>query len=149
MLFIVSSTGGLKKPYSSLVFKILTINPQNKKTRIYSWIAFCRNGKMWVENQTKTRLWEDSSLSPETSTKNAVQEFHLWFPWSMPFDLWPFRSLVLMPSNKLLSCSLQRLQDRHVQFIYLSLHVHHRGIVFAWIVTELKGGGGGVAALNP
>ncbi len=30
---------------------------------------------MRVENQTKTWVWEDSSLCPETSTKNAVQEF--------------------------------------------------------------------------
>ncbi len=30
-----------------------------------------------VENQTKPRVWEDSSLCPEISTKNAVQEFHL------------------------------------------------------------------------
>ncbi len=30
---------------------------------------------MRVENQTKN--WEDSSLCPETSNKNAVQEFHL------------------------------------------------------------------------
>jgi hypothetical protein len=32
---------------------------------------------MRVENSTKTRVWEDSSSYPETSTKNAVQEFHL------------------------------------------------------------------------
>ncbi len=31
------------------------------------------DGKMRV----KTRAWEDSSLCPEPSTKNAVQEFHL------------------------------------------------------------------------
>jgi len=31
-----------------------------------------------AENQTKTRVWEDSSLCPEPSTENAVQEFHLW-----------------------------------------------------------------------
>ncbi len=36
-----------------------------------------KNGKMRVENQTKTRVWEDSSLCTENSTKNAVQEFHL------------------------------------------------------------------------
>ncbi len=30
-----------------------------------------------VEKQTKTRVWEDSSLCPETSTENAVEEFHL------------------------------------------------------------------------
>ncbi len=27
--------------------------------------------------QAKTKVLEDSSLCPETSTKNAVQEFHL------------------------------------------------------------------------
>ncbi len=32
---------------------------------------------MRVENQTKTQVWEDSSLCPETSTKDAVQEIHL------------------------------------------------------------------------
>jgi hypothetical protein len=32
---------------------------------------------MRVENQTKIRVWEDSSLCPETSAKNTVQEFHL------------------------------------------------------------------------
>ncbi len=47
---------------------------RNKKTRVYSWTAFCRR----VETQKKTRVWEDSSICPETSTKNAVQEFHLW-----------------------------------------------------------------------
>ncbi len=35
-----------------------------------------QNGKMREENQTKN--WEDSSLYPETSTTNAVQELHLW-----------------------------------------------------------------------
>jgi hypothetical protein len=35
---------------------------------------------MRVENQTKTRVWEESSLCPETSTKSAVQEFHLRTP---------------------------------------------------------------------
>jgi hypothetical protein len=31
-----------------------------------------------VENLTKTRFCEGSSLWPETLTKNVVQEFHLW-----------------------------------------------------------------------
>jgi hypothetical protein len=35
------------------------------------------NRKMRVENRTKIWVWQDSSLCPETSTKNAVQEFHL------------------------------------------------------------------------
>jgi hypothetical protein len=33
-------------------------------------------GKMSVENQTKTRVLEDSSLCPETSNETA-QEFHI------------------------------------------------------------------------
>jgi hypothetical protein len=33
------------------------------------------NGTMRVENHTKTRVYEDSSLCPETLIKNAVQEF--------------------------------------------------------------------------
>jgi hypothetical protein len=32
---------------------------------------------MRVENQTKNRVCEDFSLTPETLTKNAVQEFPL------------------------------------------------------------------------
>ena len=35
---------------------------------------------MRVENQTKTPVWEASSLCPETSTKHGVQEFHLGTP---------------------------------------------------------------------
>ncbi len=33
--------------------------------------SILQNGKMRVENQTKTQIWED--FMPETSTKNAVQ----------------------------------------------------------------------------
>jgi hypothetical protein len=40
--------------------------------------SILKKGKMWIENQTKTQVWEDPSLGPETSTKNAVQDFHLW-----------------------------------------------------------------------
>ncbi len=36
--------------------------------------SILQNVKMRVEKQTKTRVWEDSSLCPETSAKNAVQE---------------------------------------------------------------------------
>ncbi len=54
------------------------ISSRNKKTRVYAWIAFCKMEKWRVENQTNTRVWEDSSLCPETFPKNAVQEFHLW-----------------------------------------------------------------------
>ncbi len=33
---------------------------------------------MKAENQTKIRVLEGSNLCPETLTKNAVQDFHLW-----------------------------------------------------------------------
>jgi hypothetical protein len=35
------------------------------------------NGKVRVENQTKSRVWEDSSLCPEISTNNTVLESQL------------------------------------------------------------------------
>ncbi len=35
--------------------------------------SILKNRKIMVENQTKTRVWEDSSLCPENLTKNAVQ----------------------------------------------------------------------------
>jgi hypothetical protein len=57
-------------------------NPYEKSTKQENSSLFknsiLQNGKMRVENQTKTRIWEYLSLCPETSTKNAVQEFHLW-----------------------------------------------------------------------
>ncbi len=50
-----------------------------KKTILYSGFNnILKNGKVRVENQTKTRVWEYSSLCSETSTKNGVQDFHLW-----------------------------------------------------------------------
>jgi hypothetical protein len=57
-------------------------NPCKKSAKqensIYSWKHSVER-KMSVKNQTNIRVWEDSSLCPETSTKNAaVQEFHLW-----------------------------------------------------------------------
>jgi hypothetical protein len=36
-----------------------------------------QNGKLRVEFPTKTQVCEDLSLCPKTSTKYAVQEFHL------------------------------------------------------------------------
>jgi hypothetical protein len=40
-LFTVSSTGGFqRKPYYYLVLNILTKNPRNKKTQVYSLLAF-------------------------------------------------------------------------------------------------------------
>ncbi len=53
------------------------------------------NGKMRVENQTKTLVWEDSSLCPETLTKNAVQEFHL------RIEMWQIWSLIFVPINEI------------------------------------------------
>jgi hypothetical protein len=41
---------------------------------------------MRVENQTKTRVGEDSSLCPETSAENAVQEFYLSYGLSNFID---------------------------------------------------------------
>ncbi len=58
--------------------KSLQINLRNKKTQVYSWIKFCRWGKWGWNNQTKTRVSEDSRLCPKTSTKNAPQDFHLY-----------------------------------------------------------------------
>jgi hypothetical protein len=52
MLSTVHSTGGLKKPYYFQVLKILT--------------------KQYAKPA------REPSLCPETSTKNAAKEFHLW-----------------------------------------------------------------------
>ncbi len=65
----------------------------NKKTQVYSWIAFWR---MRVKNQTNTRVWEASSLCPETSTKNAVQELHLW-GLLVFFSVSKFKTKVISP----------------------------------------------------
>ncbi len=51
-------------------------NPQNKKSKVYSCLAFVEIKKR-IENRAKTRVWEDSSLCPETSTIKAVPET-LW-----------------------------------------------------------------------
>jgi hypothetical protein len=41
---------------------------------------------MRVENQLRTRVLEDSRLCPESSTKYAVQEFHLRLTFVHPVD---------------------------------------------------------------
>ncbi len=52
MLFTVHSNGGFKrKPYSSLVLKIPLKNLKNKKTLVYSRIAFCRTEKQKNEGR--------------------------------------------------------------------------------------------------
>ncbi len=42
---------------------------------------------MRIENQTTDRVWVDSSFCLETSTKNAVQESHLWKGFLCKFQL--------------------------------------------------------------
>ncbi len=75
---MVGPSGGSQKTILFSGLKILTKkNPRDKKTWVYSWIAFCRT-EMRVGKQAKNQVWEDSSLCPEISTKNAVPEFHLW-----------------------------------------------------------------------
>ncbi len=61
--------------------------------RVYSWIASCRKGKRRVENQTKPRVREDSSLCLETSSKmmfkNSIGE-----PADSDPDLYPVQPYV-------------------------------------------------------
>jgi hypothetical protein len=69
MLFKVPSTGGFKKTILLPGFQ----NPLKKSAKQENSSLFMnsilKNGNMRVENQTKTQVWEDSSLCPETSTK--------------------------------------------------------------------------------
>jgi hypothetical protein len=46
----------------------------NKKTRVYSWIAFIE-GENEGKIQTLFWIWEDASLCPETSTKMLFKNF--------------------------------------------------------------------------
>ncbi len=66
----------LKKP---ILFSDLIIIKKSEKQENSSLFmnSILYDEKMEVENQTKTRVWEDTSLCSETLTKNAVQEFHL------------------------------------------------------------------------
>jgi hypothetical protein len=71
---------GLKNPYK--------INLQNKKTQSIHEKHFVERKNVGRKSD-KTRLWEDLSLCPKTSTKNTVQEFHLWsgsgkIEWTVP-----------------------------------------------------------------
>ncbi len=68
------------------VLLILTKKSTKQGSRFYSWRAFFLT-KMRIENQTKDWVWVDSSLCPETSTKNAVQESHLWKGFLRKFQL--------------------------------------------------------------
>ncbi len=66
----------LNKPYSSLVLKMLIKKSAQNENSSQFMNSILWNGKIRVENQTKNRVWEDSSWGPGTSTKIAVQEFH-------------------------------------------------------------------------
>ncbi len=60
---------GFKNPYKNIneTRKLESIREQH----------FVKWKNAGTENQTKTQVWEDSSLCPETLTDNAVQEFIL------------------------------------------------------------------------
>jgi hypothetical protein len=62
MLFTVPA--GFKNPY------------KKKKTQVYSRIAFCKT-KNVGKNQTKLKSQKTRVYAQKTSTKNAIQEFHL------------------------------------------------------------------------
>ncbi len=65
--------------YFSGVVSRLCIRSLHAVVTVLFYARLNIQGKMRVENQTKTRVWELSGLCPETSTKkNVVQEFHLW-----------------------------------------------------------------------
>ncbi len=73
---------------------------------------------MRVVNQIKTRAWEDSSLCPETSTKNAIQEFHLRRGW-VKFFTPP--SLTLKPC--IILRKVEAKEKVKLQVIAIFLHV--------------------------
>ncbi len=77
MLFTVSSTGGFyRKPYSTVDLKLQTIKSAKKENSSPFMNSVLQNRITRVENQEKTRVWEDSNLCSETSIKTTVQELH-------------------------------------------------------------------------
>ncbi len=116
---------------------------------------FLRNGKMRVENQTKTRLEKNRVYAQKPRLKmpfkNSISDF---------LDLCLLNSgfwglLSSCPKyTSLLKPSKQRLQDRHIQFSDLSLHFYHGGI---WRAMHCRlcmdfyetGGGGGFRSPFP
>ncbi len=66
----------LKKTILLSGLQTLTKRSAKKKNSSLFMNSILWNVKMRVENQTKTPVWEASSLCPETSTKYVVQEFH-------------------------------------------------------------------------
>jgi hypothetical protein len=61
--------------YSTLVLKLHTKKSVKQENSTVFMNSIFSNRKTRIENQTKTR---DSSLCLDTSTKTAVQEYHLW-----------------------------------------------------------------------
>jgi hypothetical protein len=114
-----------EKPYSSLVLKILAKIAANKKNR----------------------NWENSSLCPETSTKNAVQEFHHWLSLSKrcsphsPWCAFPKKRCVLV-LTPWCCCSVCLF------FIVFKFGLWHAWQHMIWITYESKGGGGGSSFFN-
>jgi len=72
-----------------MVLLILTKIRQTRKLEsIHEYHFVERKNKGW-----KTRVWEDSSLCQETSTKNGRQEFNPWkggggIMWDISFPIW-------------------------------------------------------------
>ncbi len=78
MLFTVPSTGGfIIKPYFSLVLKIIKKIHETRKLESTHEKHFMQR-KNEGRKPDKIRVWQETSLCPETWTKNDVQEFHLW-----------------------------------------------------------------------
>ncbi len=79
-----------------------------KKTRIYSWIAFYRTKNEGRKPDKKLESEETSISCIETTTKNSVQEFHLWCPlFFIPFSIifidefqWTFPTFASDPFDK-------------------------------------------------
>ncbi len=77
---------------------------ETRKTWVYSWIAFCRTENA-SRKQTKTKVCKDSSLRPEASTKNAVQEFQL----RIRIDIWLSWTLIRSPETVKMTKSHEKL----------------------------------------
>ena len=81
--------------------------------------SICRT-KNEARNQTKTQIREDNSLCPETSTKNALQEFHLWISVCVLF---------LVGFNSSGGCMHRRFIIKKTWLSAFSLHSH----AFRWL----------------
>ncbi len=84
LLYAVCSPPLLLEDFKKTILFSGSKNPNKKirETRKSSRFmnSILQNGKMRVENLTKLKS-ENSNLCLETSTKNAVQEFHLGYKW--------------------------------------------------------------------